>query len=1194
MILTAFACVESRNSERRSQHPRYRRQFDTSNASQIDLNITVPYIFQARLYPYGQNQDDQLAQSEVQALKLQTPLTFLEKNYEIIYIHRDGFVTFNPDFGLQNPTKLPIPDSQIISVFWQRSHDMRVFFRESTDPNILGLAHSEVNIQYRYGNDFVVKSVIVITWEEGRSEKDSDAKAKNDNVFQIALILGENACFAHIVYSRLRLNGDNKPVAGLSGGYGENAYTFSLPSSGTADALQFIEKSNIGIPGEWLFRIDEERIYLCGAGFQGLECVDSCGPSQWYLDCSRICHCVDGNECNKETGECPDGKCNPGWEGSPTCDQDIDECAEANIECPNEQPDCVNTPGAYLCLCFEYDNATNTCKGSKPSSPTENIPVPVMPLVPLLVPSTSPRPTSRRIATSGVVTSDTDMPKPPAKLDISHFVGTIPSASFVPSEPLKVSTLSPMTIRPMLAPRKQPTPVSALPFPSPPSTPIVQSPVITHECQRCHQMAQCIDGRCICVPGWIGDGQRCEDLDECANNHACGLHAECQNTPGSYQCVCNTGFIATQNGCVDVDECADGLVQCHGGNSSMCVNTMGGYECRCRSGYTGTPDSAHGCVDVDECEVSQYYCGDKATCKNLPGAFQCECFEGYEKAPNSNHCVDMDECMHNPCHPAAVCTNFAGTFHCECADGFIGDGVECHETILYPIAKDALTISNMKDIMPVQLQEPLYLFGKSYSSAYVSANGIISFDGPIAEKLLRNPVEVHTPAFMPFHLSYNPATSGPILFQQISENSAKDENGLLTRASITIQSKYHDHEFRAKSLYIFTFERMRETNLEKSNTFQVAIAQGTNNVTYVTFLYENLESSPRGFAGITYPSGLVTVPTELLVSNSNVGQNGKWIFRIDGSGSTFTCPAGLQGPPVCQQDCPAGTWGFGCVLQCRCAGAMPCDFRNGYCANGKCLDGYTGTNCYDDVDECALEQHKCDPNATCSNTAGSYTCKCNSKYVGNGFNCEAVDECFMRFNSYCASNAHCDSTDIHYPECVCNDGFHGDGRRLCELNDIEPETTTSAKAVLLEVTNNKKVPDSESNENPFVMNNWITEETKQATSGHNTTEMPKHTTKIKTEIEHNDVDPEIYTSTSGQDSLTDTSGTMMILVPLVLFSIWVLLTVALILLCCCRRRPGRSDKFAPRTLGVSWNPRDINSRDYTSTRNSYFSQFSYT
>lgn len=101
------------------------------------------------------------------------------------------------------------------------------------------------------------------------------------------------------------------------------AVHFSLPGSGTIHSAQLIEKSNIGIPGEWLFRIDEEKIYLCGAGFQGLECVDSCAPNQWYLDCSRFCHCSDGNACNSESGECPSGKCNPGWEGSPICDQGI-------------------------------------------------------------------------------------------------------------------------------------------------------------------------------------------------------------------------------------------------------------------------------------------------------------------------------------------------------------------------------------------------------------------------------------------------------------------------------------------------------------------------------------------------------------------------------------------------------------------------------------------------------------------------------------------------------------------------------------------------------------------------------------------------------------------------------------------------------------------------------------------------------
>lgn len=106
-----------------------------------------------------------------------------------------------------------------------------------------------------------------------------------------------------------------------------------------------MEKSNIGIPGEWLFRIDESQIYLCGAGFQGIECVDSCSPSQWYLDCSRTCHCAEGVACDVETGICPENKCSPGWTNAPICDQDVDECENDVNLCPIEQPDCVNTPG---------------------------------------------------------------------------------------------------------------------------------------------------------------------------------------------------------------------------------------------------------------------------------------------------------------------------------------------------------------------------------------------------------------------------------------------------------------------------------------------------------------------------------------------------------------------------------------------------------------------------------------------------------------------------------------------------------------------------------------------------------------------------------------------------------------------------------------------------------------------------------
>ena len=43
-----------------------------------------------------------------------------------------------------------------------------------------------------------------------------------------------------------------------------------------------------------------------------------------------------------------------------------------------------------------------------------------------------------------------------------------------------------------------------------------------------------------------------------------------------------------------------------------------------------------------------------------------------------------------------------------------------------------------------------------------------------------------------------------------------------------------------------------------------------------------------------------------------------------------------------------------------------------------------------DIDECSSGNHKCDPNATCTNTEGSYQCQCNSGYTGNGYNCAGI------------------------------------------------------------------------------------------------------------------------------------------------------------------------------------------------------------
>ena len=59
-------------------------------------------------------------------------------------------------------------------------------------------------------------------------------------------------------------------------------------------------------------------------------------------------------------------------------------------------------------------------------------------------------------------------------------------------------------------------------------------------------------------------------------------------------------------------------------------------------------------------------------------ASQCQrlgCTRGYElKAAD---CVDIDECLGNPCDSKADCFNTQGSFRCNCKNGYEGTGFEC-------------------------------------------------------------------------------------------------------------------------------------------------------------------------------------------------------------------------------------------------------------------------------------------------------------------------------------------------------------------------------------------------------------------------------------------------------------------------------------------------------------------------------------
>lgn len=182
------------------------------------------------------------------------------------------------------------------------------------------------------------------------------------------------------------------------------------------------------------------------------------------------------------------------------------------------------------------------------------------------------------------------------------------------------------------------------------------------------------------------------DIDECqdpAIKARCVENSECCNLPSHYVCKCNQGYEgdgevsctgklnkdpissfnhSTKSILSDINEC---LHPNACGVGAECFNTPGNYTCVCPEGTYGDPYS--GCADIDEC-ANPNACGPGALCTNLEGGYRCDCPQGFHgDARSVLGCTDMDECAKSPCGRNALCINEVGSFKCACPDGFVGD-----------------------------------------------------------------------------------------------------------------------------------------------------------------------------------------------------------------------------------------------------------------------------------------------------------------------------------------------------------------------------------------------------------------------------------------------------------------------------------------------------------------------------------------
>ncbi|XP_076799587.1 uncharacterized protein LOC143444282 [Clavelina lepadiformis] len=562
----------------------------------------------------------------------------------------------------------------------------------------------------------------------------------------------------------------------------------------------------------------------------------------------------------------------------------------------------------------------------------------------------------------------------------------------------------------------------------------------------------------------------CEDIDECASENFCDQNAICTNNIGSYQCQCRAGYIGTGTFCREVvcpelNHLQHGTISRRNDNHNS-VGAVATYDCD--SGYILSGNG------VLECSSSGAWSDHQPTCE------------------------DLDECTLGPCDTNAFCRNLPGTFRCSCNAQYTGDGITCSRiTCQAPKVPDGATIFGGDKTNYYLNDRILYVCASGYQQSGGNSAVTCSHDGSWSEEfIVCSDINECSDSISPCH-------------------SAASCTNLPGSYSCECRSGYSGDGTNCMKLKCADITAPSNGNMVSSASVSFSIG---DIVTFTCNRGYTLVGEPE----VTCRSSLSWTARPPICQDINECEESHPCHSnaacIDTRGGyTCECEDGYSGDGV---ECQANT----CDDIISPSGGT-FSATNGFfvgsvitfsCAQGYDLVGLSVLTCMinsqwservpvcEDIDECALG-HTCrGVSAICTNTPGSYTCRCPDEWTGdprrecfapvcstppevsravfsepadgqqyqlnevvtytcmsgyrltgsgtatcstnnqwisnNPSSCIDIDECASP-REFCHLRAHCTNLPGSY-SCSCRDGYVGDGVNTCEAVTCDLPTTT--------------------------------------------------------------------------------------------------------------------------------------------------------
>ncbi|XP_031557799.1 nidogen-like [Actinia tenebrosa] len=465
-------------------------------------------------------------------------------------------------------------------------------------------------------------------------------------------------------------------------------------------------------------------------------------------------------------------------------------------------------------------------------------------------------------------------------------------------------------------------------------------------------------------------------------------------------------FINTTLDSIDVQSqeadkmCGSKKVTCH--TRGVCIQYRGDKECRCNHGYLG--DGVTYCDDADECKLGRYRCAPDADCVNTVGSYRCVCKKGYVGDGKTCQKDSVIQCP-RPCGANAKCVKIALGLLCNCNPDYQGDGFDCKPDGTCagikcdPNAKCATSSDKSRKCV---CNDGYQGDGQTCTALEGRCGGVVCSTNAqcVQSKCVCNPG-----------------------FQGNGKNCS-DEN--------ECELKTHRCDTNADCINtVGSYScRCRLGYQGDGLSCQKASASCGGEKCH-RFAYCDVDPQTkkqqckcrRGFRGngaecLDFNECIPILKTcDVNALCRNTLGSYECICKrgfIQGSDDDKTC--------IVDDRCN----GIKCDVNARCDRVQGCTCKTGFVGDGKTCN---------DIDECKSEMTRCDPNADCRNTAGSFTCSCRSGFEGDGVRCRVDNSCD---GVVCNVNARCEvQPDGRTRRCVCSNGWQGNGTLCTDVDECQ-------------------------------------------------------------------------------------------------------------------------------------------------------------